>query len=138
MLAAAALSAVLVAAFSAVLPAPPARAADMATDMAAGVWAGEVRAGPFVAYDFEPGIVVREYWLRPWAGRHYFPSGDKLPVLGRREELKPAAVSTGRSFRREWTTFPVDTIQTPPLFLNQQQYFPSSEAVPPPPPTVSK
>lgn len=108
----------------------PARAADMS-----GGWGGAVHAGPFVVYDYEPGIVVRQYWLPPWAGRHYFPSGGKLPVVGRREVIPPAPVSDKRSFRREWTTFPIDTIQTPPLILNQQQYFPSGETTAP---SVSK
>ena len=92
--------------------------------------------GPFVVYDYEPGIVIRTYWLPPWAGRHYHPSGGKLPVLGRREQITPASVSGKRSWRRERSSFPVDTIQQPPFFLNQQQYFPSSESAPPP--TVSK
>ena len=104
----------------------PAHAADLAS-----VWAGAVHAEPFVVYDYEPGIVVRTYWLRPWAGRHYFPSGGKMPAVGRREELTPTPVSGKRDYRRNWSSFPVDTIEQPPLILNQQQYFPSSEAKPP-------
>ena len=114
---------------AAALVAAPARAADLAT-----VWAGAVHAEPFVVYDYEPGIVVRTYWLRPWAGRHYFPSGGRKPVVGRREELTPTPVSD-RTYRRTWSSFPVDTIQQPPLILNQQQYFPSGETTPP---SVSK
>lgn len=107
----------------------PARAADLA-----GVWASAVHAEPFLVYDYEPGIAVRTYWLRPWAGRHYFPSGGKMPIVGRREHISPTPVSEKRDFHREWQTFPVDTIQQPPLVLNQQQYFPSSEAAPAPVP----
>jgi hypothetical protein len=108
----------------------PARAADFAA-----VWAGAVHAEPFVVYDYEPGIVVRTYWLPPWGGRHYFPSGGKTPVVGRREHIPPTPVSGKRNYHRDWSSFPIDTIQQPPLILNQQQYFPSSEATPP---TVSK
>jgi hypothetical protein len=106
----------------------PARAADLAIAQV-----DAVHAGPFVVYDFEPGIEIRAYWAQPWAGRHYFPSSGKMPVVGRREHIPPTPVSDKRNFHREWQSFPVDTIQQPPLILNQQQYFPSSEAAPPPP-----
>jgi hypothetical protein len=106
----------------------PARAADVA-----GWSAAAVHAEPYVFYDFEPGIVVRAYWLEPWAGRHYFPSGGKLPVVGRREQLKPAMISEKNSFHREWSSFPVDTIEQPPLILNQPQYFPRASDAPPSP-----
>jgi hypothetical protein len=106
----------------------PSRAADLA-----GWGAVAVHGEPYAFYDFEPGIVVRAYWLEPWAGRHYFPSGGKSPVLGRHEQLKPAAVPGKNSFHREWSSFPIDTIQQPPLILNQQQYFPGANAAPPSP-----
>jgi hypothetical protein len=105
----------------------PVRAADLAGD-----WAGAVHAGPYVVYDFEPGIVVRAHWLSPWAGRHYFPSSGKMPVVGRLEHIAPTPASDKRNFHREWQAFPVDTIQQPPLILNQPQYFPSGEAAPAP------
>jgi len=104
------------------------QAADLGGNGAGG-WVA-VHSAPFVAYDFEPGIVAREYWLEPWAGRHYFPSGGKLPVVGRREEVAPAAPTGKRSFYRQWSSFPVDTIQQPPLILNQQQYFPQAAPAP--------
>jgi hypothetical protein len=107
----------------------PARAADLGGNGAGG-WVA-VHSAPFVTYDFEPGIVARAYWLEPWAGRHYFPSGGKLPVLGRREEIKPASATSKRNFYREWSSFPVDTIKQPPLILNQQQqYFPQAAPAP--------
>jgi hypothetical protein len=56
-----------------------------------------------------------------------------MPVVGRHERLSPKPVSEKRNFRREWQTFPVDTIQQPPLILNQQQYFPNGGAAPLPP-----
>jgi hypothetical protein len=107
----------------------PARAADLGGGVANGL-PPVIHTAPFVSYDFEPGIVVREYWLEPWDGRHYFPSGGKLPVLGRREEVKPAAAAAKRNFYREWSSFPIDTIQQPPLILNQQQYFPRAARTP--------
>lgn len=33
------------------------------------------RAGMLVGYDFESGVTIRPYWLRPWRDRHYFPFG---------------------------------------------------------------
>jgi hypothetical protein len=119
---------------AAALLSAPARAADLG----GGAWAGAVHAGPFVVYDYEPGIVVRSYWLPPWGGRRYFPSGGKMPAVGRREQLAPTPVSSKRNYERNWSSFPVDTIEQPPLILNQQQYFPSGVASPPPPPPVSK
>lgn len=104
----------------------PLRAADLA-----GVWASAVHAEPFVVYDYEPGVVVRTYWLPPWAGRHYFPSGGKSPILGRREQSTATPVAEKRNFRREWLSFPVDTIEQPPFVLNQQHYFPQGGATPP-------
>jgi hypothetical protein len=111
---------------AAALCSAPARAADLAV-----AWAGGVHAEPFIVYDYEPGIAVRAYWLRPWAGRHFFPASGKMPVVGRREQITATPVSGKRDYHREWQAFPVDTIQQPPLILNQQQYFPSSEAAPP-------
>lgn len=108
-----------------------AHAADLGGGLAGGGWAGAVHTEPFVVYDFEPGIVVRAYWLPPWRGRHYFPSGGTMPVVGRREQLEPAPVAGKRNYERNWSSFPVDTIEQPPLILNQQQYFPSGEAAPP-------
>lgn len=123
---------------AAALTSAPAPAADLDGGHEASLAAGGpaiVSAGPFVVYDFEPGIVARAYWVRPWAGRHYYPSGGKLPVVGRREVDTPAPASDKRSYHREWSSFPIDTIQQPPLILNQPQYFPSGEVAPP---TVSK
>jgi hypothetical protein len=116
---------------SAALFTAPARAADLGGGAIGEAWAGAVHAGPFVVYDFEPGVAVRVHWVEPWAGRHYFPSGGKMPVVGRREHVPATPVSEKRNYHREWQGFPVDTIQQPPLILNQQQYFPSGEAAPP-------
>jgi hypothetical protein len=105
----------------------PAGAADLGAGAGVG-WGAAVHAEPSVTYDYEPGIVVRAYWLTPWAGRHYYPAAGKMPVVGRREVVEPAKVSGKTTFHREWSSFPVDTIEQPPLILNQQQYFPSGGA----------
>ena len=117
---------------AAVLLPAPVRAADLT-----GVWAAAVHAEPFVVYDYEPGIIVRTYWLPPLGGRHYFPSSTTAPVLGRHEQLPSTPVSDKRNFHREWLSFPVDTIEQPPLILNQQQYFPHGDAAPPSDPAPS-
>jgi hypothetical protein len=109
----------------------PARAADLGNTLE-GAWAGPVHAEPFVVYDFEPGVEIRAHWLQPWAGRHYFPSSGKMPVVGRREHIPATPVSDKQNFHREWQTFPVDVIVQPPLISNQQQYFPGTEIAPPP------
>ena len=46
-------------------------------------------ASPLVVYDFEPGVVIRAYWLPPWRHRHFFPATGRAPVYGRREYLAP-------------------------------------------------
>ena len=46
-------------------------------------------ASPLVVYDFEPGVVIRAYWLPPWRDRHFFPATGRAPVYGRREYLAP-------------------------------------------------
>ena len=35
-------------------------------------------AGQVIIYDFEPGVVVRAYWLPPWRNQHYFPFGSGI------------------------------------------------------------
>jgi hypothetical protein len=44
-------------------------------------------APPLVVYDFEPGVVIRAYWLPPWGHRHYFPATGRAPIYGRRERV---------------------------------------------------
>ena len=69
-------------------------------------------AGQIVEWDFEPGVVVRAYWLPPYANRHYFPSSGETPRLGRRENLEPRLKpEPAKSFYREWSSAPAE----PPL-----------------------
>src|SRR6185312_4832931 len=60
---------------------------------------------PLVIYDYEPGIVVRAWWLPPWGHRHYFPATGKLPRIGRREDLSVVdPPEPAESFERTWST----------------------------------
>ncbi|MGH6789708.1 MAG: hypothetical protein ACRECC_08490 [Pseudolabrys sp.] len=79
-----------------------------------------VRAGPIVVYDFEPGVVVRAYWARPWRGRHYFPTLHKVDITARGEagDAEPGYVARpAESFEREWSTSSglIDQQMQPPL-----------------------
>lgn len=77
--------------------ATPSRAADYDYP------AASVRAVPFVVYDYEPGIAVREYWLAPWRNHHYFPRGQRTKSIAHSGRLlrRPA-----QSYHREWHTSP--------------------------------
>ena len=59
-------------------------------------------AGQILVYDWEPGVVVRAYWLPPWRDRHYFPYGrDRWDIrrIKRHRAPRPAP-----SFYRYWST----------------------------------
>jgi hypothetical protein len=48
-------------------------------------------ATPLIVYDYDPGVVVRAYWLPPWRNRHYFPFGrDKIVKTRAIGRPKPA------------------------------------------------
>lgn len=73
-------------------------------------------AGQIVEWDFEPGVVVRAYWLPPYANRHYFPSSGTAPQLGRKENLESSVKpEPAKSFYREWSSFPPEPAGPPPL-----------------------
>ncbi len=84
-----------------------ARAADLPDDHAPrNVFTHRVphghRVGPIVVYDFQPGVVVRAYWLSPWRHRHYFPFGAKDEVETSSGEEGPP--QPAESFERSWST----------------------------------
>jgi hypothetical protein len=60
-------------------------------------------AGQILLYDWEPGVVVRAYWLPPARNHHYFPFGrdrwDIHPAHARWVRPRPA-----QSFYRYWST----------------------------------
>ena len=58
-----------------------ASAADLSIDRSANYssrsYAIGQRIAPLVVYDYQPGVLVRAYWLAPWRHRHYFPHTGK-------------------------------------------------------------
>jgi len=85
-------------------------------------------AGQIVEWDFEPGVVVRAYWLPPYAGRHYFPSSGTTPQLGRKENLESSVEpKPAKSFYREWSTFPPEPDEQAPMMMTPPPSGPSKE-----------
>jgi hypothetical protein len=83
--------------------------------------------GQIVEWDFEPGVVVRAYWLPPYAGRHYFPTSGTAPQLGRKENLESSVEpKPAKTFYREWSSFPVEPAE-PPLMMGPPPSDPSKE-----------
>lgn len=64
------------------------------------------RVAPLVITDYQPGVVVRAYWIAPWRHRHYFPATGEAPEVGRDEDLSPVRVppDPAESFERHWST----------------------------------
>ena len=65
------------------------------------------RASPIIVYDYEPGVVIRAYWLAPWRNRHYFPTGHKIDTTARDEYLPTGTAEPGgraQEFHRAWST----------------------------------
>jgi hypothetical protein len=65
------------------------------------------RASPLVVYDYQPGVIVRAYWLAPWRHRHYFPVTGVKPEIGRDEDLSAntgGAPEPAETFQRYWST----------------------------------
>src|SRR5450759_3601039 len=87
-----------------------ASAADLSIDRSANYsfrsYAIGERAAPLVVYDYQPGVLVRAYWLAPWRHHHYFPYTGKRPVIGRAENLsaKRSAPQPAKTFQRSWST----------------------------------
>jgi hypothetical protein len=73
------------------------------------------RAGPIVIYDYQPGVVVRAYWMAPWRHRHYFPATGEQPIAGRDEDLSARGEATepAESFSRTWTTSSAFVVEAP-------------------------
>jgi hypothetical protein len=66
-------------------------------------------ATPIIVYDYDPGVVVRAYWLPPWRGRHYFPFGRDKVVKKHAGRPRPA-----QSFWRYWSNDGAFMYQAPP------------------------
>ena len=80
------------------------------------------RTAPLVIYQYEPGVVVRAYWLAPWRKRHYYPTTGEKPEVGRDEDLSAtgSAPEPAETFQRYWSTSaaflperPRETLQSP-------------------------
>ncbi len=86
-------------------------AADLPTERARSAYTyhpvvGQ-RAGALYIYDYEPGVVIRAYWLPPWRNRHYFPATGKRPRVGRLEHISARGVpKPAESYHRTWSTAP--------------------------------
>jgi hypothetical protein len=100
-----------------------ARAADLSVEQGGGystrfIGFGD-RSGVQMFYDFEPGVIVRPYWLAPWRHRHYYPATGEKPEIGRDEDLSAPSADTERpeTFRRQWST----TSTFVPNLSNRQQ-----------------
>jgi hypothetical protein len=73
-------------------------------------------APPVIVYDFEPGVVIRAYWLPPWGHRHYFPATGRMPVYGRREYLAPnGPLEPAETYYRSWSNSPMPHDRVPLL-----------------------
>ena len=86
-----------------------ARAADLPSIQSGGYSTRDYAVGgpaePLVVYDFEPGVVVRPYWLAPWRHRHYFPATGMRPKIGRKENLSArSSWKPAESYYRFWST----------------------------------
>ena len=102
-----------------------AAAADIGTVPRGAIFAP---AGQIVEWDFEPGVVVRAYWLPPYAGRHYFPSSGATPQLGRKENLDSSVEpKPAKTFYREYSTFPPEPTEQPPMMMAPLPADPSKE-----------
>jgi hypothetical protein len=88
-----------------------ARAADIPSEHARSAYndilvVGQ-RAGALYIYDYEPGVVIRAYWLPPWRNRHYFPASGRRPRVGRLEHISARGVPMrAESYYRSWSTAP--------------------------------
>ncbi len=81
--------------------------ADRSADYSTRQFATGHRTAPLVIYDYQPGVVVRAYWIAPWRHRHYYPTTGDKPEIGREEDLSAGAGSApepAETFSRSWST----------------------------------
>jgi hypothetical protein len=94
--------------FFSVICAASAHASDLTTS-------NIVRAQPRWVYDDEITPGLRPYWLRPWQGRHYFPTTGRRPGVGRLEHLSNRKPAPAESYYRFWSTSSVIQPEEPKL-----------------------
>jgi hypothetical protein len=74
----------------------------------------DARADQIVVYDYEPGVVTRDYWLLPWRDHHYFPWTGKRPKIGHLEHAGAhRALKQAQTFHREWSNQPAILSEAP-------------------------
>jgi hypothetical protein len=109
----------------------PARAADLPDH--GDVFTHRVpyghRIGPIVVYDFQPGVVVRAYWVSPWRHRHYFPFGGKQDADAAPRDDGPP--QPAESFERSWSTCNMCDRQLAPLRARDEAPKDSPRTLPP-------
>ena len=91
-------------------------------------------AGQILIYDFQPGVVVRAYWLAPWRHRHYFPfHAEKIDVDSSGDDGPPQPAET---FERSWSTCDICGRELPPRppLRARDEALPSDEQQAPPAP----
>lgn len=92
-----------------------ARAADLPLRLAERGPSYEIEpgrpAGQVLIYDFEPGVVLRAWWLPPWRHRHYFPFGAARPAALRPARRQPP--QRAERFERSWSTCSLCESETP-------------------------
>jgi hypothetical protein len=81
-----------------------AAAADLPVAYPPAYSAYGVPAAPLVIYDYEPGTVLRAYWLPPWRNRHYFPMAREVP---HKERISVRPPRPAEPFSRYWSTPPL-------------------------------
>jgi hypothetical protein len=79
-----------------------------------GLYAYSPRIEPLIVYDYQPGVIVRSYWLAPWQNRHYFPKTGKRPKAGRLEHVTARKSSSPQDFYRSWSVSSVFAPELPP------------------------
>jgi len=90
------------------------------------------RVGPIVVYDFQPGVVVRAYWLSPWRHRHYFPFGaEKIDADMPADNDTPP--QPAESFERSWSTCDMCGRELPPLRARDEASPAEEQQAPPAP-----
>src|SRR5262245_18274409 len=79
-----------------------------------GPYAYSPRIEPLIVWDYQPGVIVRSYWLSPWQNRHYFPKTGKRPKAGRLEHVTARKNTPAQDFYRSWWASSVFGPELPP------------------------
>lgn len=77
-----------------------------------GPYAYSPRIEPLIVYDYQPGVIVRSYWLAPW--HTIFPKTGKRPKVGRLECVTAHKSSPPQDFYRSWSVSSVFAPELPP------------------------